>query len=105
MVSFRKEILAAFDDQSAQVTAEEYLDRFEDGLTQLLYEDQDQKNRMIDVMYDGRASRETIDEVVRSFTTSQLKAQESMLDLRSNLIELSHEDNWPKLAKALAKFV
>ena len=105
VVAFKQEILDAFEEVSDQDAASKHLDQFEDNLSQLLFEEQHQKDKMIDVMYDGEASRADIEEVVKNFAEFQSNAQQSMLDLRSNLVDLSDEGNWPKLAKALAKFI
>lgn len=98
------DILAAFDDPQAKKKASEDLDMFGEALVNLLVEYQNYPSAVIESIKNGNATREEIAEVVYELESFRGNLHDSYLEMRKELVELSTEDNWPKLAKALAKF-
>ncbi len=74
-------------------------------MTNVLFEYQDYPNKLIEVMYNGDASKEDITAIMKILEDYQGKAQNAFLDLHSKLSKLSTENNWSKIAKALNKFI
>lgn len=104
LTAIAEEIEAAFADPAKRKKANEDLEKFEESLTEYLVEFQEYPSRAIEVMRDGRASREEIAEVVESLEDYRGQVHGSFLTLRKDLVVLSTEEEWPKIAKALGKF-
>ena len=99
------EVEAAFSDPGKREQATKYLLEFENNIVELLttannFNYKDQK-----ALHSRDASREEILEVVEKLEDFRAKTHQSYLSLRQNLVKLSSDDDWPKLAKALNKFV
>ena len=99
------EIEAAFDNSEKRELAKKDLLAFEDDMANLLVENQSYTSTVVEVMKDQQVSQEEIEEVTNLQEKIRAEAHASFLELRKNLVEISTEDNWPKLAKALGKFI
>ena len=99
------EIEAAFDNSEKRELAKKDLLAFEDDMANLLVENQSYTSTVVEVMKDQQVSQEEIEEVTNLQEKIREEAHASFLELRKNLVEISTEDNWPKLAKALGKFI
>lgn len=105
LVAIGDEIEAAFTDPDKRAQATQYLLKFEDDLTSLLVASQEYPERAKDLIRNSNATREQIEELVVADEEFRSVVHKSFLELRKNLRTLTTEDNWPKLAKALGKFI
>ncbi len=99
------EIEAAFDNQEIRSLANKDLLAFEDAMAQVLVENQNYLTGVVEIMGDQNATREQIEGIGIQQEKIRAEAHASFLELRKNLVNLSSEDHWPKLAKALGKFI
>ena len=101
----RQDIGASFEDSTKIKKAQAALDRFEDALAELLYEQQDHANQVVDIMYGKNATREQVGEITNTLEELTRSASKALLVLRSELIRISDDDTWPSLAKGLGDFM
>lgn len=98
------EIEAAFDDPAKRKQATADLLTFEESLSVVLEESQSYNYRDQEALKNKEATREELEAILDNLSQVRAASEEAYLILRTDLIELSTEDNWPKLAKALGKF-
>ena len=99
------EIEAAFTDPEKLKEVKIDMEQFEDDLADLIFTMQEESLNMVEVMRDRNASRDDITEAVMMQEDERAVVHASFLKFRKELVELSTEDNWPKIAKALNKFL
>ena len=104
IAAVRKDIEAVFTDPAKKGQVEQSFLRFEDDLTNLLVESQSITYKDLEILRDRQASSEDLQAVADHLEELTARVHASYLDLRQDLISLSSEDTWPKLAKALGKF-
>ena len=103
--SIGDEIEAVFSDPVEREQATQYLLQFEDDIIVFLTSSSKFTYRDQEALQDRSASKEEIAGVIQKLEDYRANVHHSFLELRKNLVELSNEKNWPKLAKALNKFV
>jgi len=103
LLAIRDEIETAFSDPDKVDKVKKSLLDFEEDLINLMDKSQEDPINVLEVMRNRNASREDISNVVVLQEDYRAKAHSSFLDMRMDLVELSTEDNWPKIAKALNK--
>ena len=99
------EIEAAFTDPEKLKEVKIDMEQFEDDLADLIFTMQEESLNMVEVMRDRNASRDDITKAVMMQEDHRAVVHASFLKLRKELVELSTKDNWPKIAKALNKFL
>lgn len=99
------EIEASFTDPEKLEQVDSDLAAFEDAIADLIVESQNYIPRVVEVFKDQNATKEQIEKMTDLQEQIRAEAHASFLELRKSLVELSTEDNWPKLAKALGKFI
>ncbi len=104
-LAIENEIQAAFSDPEKIEEVKKDLNKFEDDLTNLLFVIQEEPANLIEVMRTRSASREVLTEVITKQEDYRSKVHASYLVLREELVQLSTEDNWSKIAKALNKLI
>jgi hypothetical protein len=71
----------------------------------MLVKNQDYLPDLIEVMEDQGATKAELTAIANQEEQIRAEGRESFLTLRKNLVDLSNENAWPKLAKALGKFI
>jgi len=99
------EIEAAFTDPQKVAEVREDLDRFEEDLANLLFVLQEEPAALMEVIRNQDATHEELSDIFQRQEDYLIKMQTSYLSLRSELQQLSTEDQWPKIAKALNKLI
>ena len=105
IAAIESEIEAVFTDPEKLKKVRNDLEVFEDAMADLIVENQSYTSTVVEVMNDQQASQEEIEAVISLQEQIRAGAHDAFLELRKNLVEISTEDNWPKLAKALGKFI
>jgi len=105
LMAIGEDIESAFKDSAERKEAKASLDRFEEDLSTLLVTSQDYPEKVIESLKNGEATREELILLVEELEEIHRQVNTSFLALRGDLRKLSTEENWPKLAKALAKFI
>jgi len=104
-LAIESEIQAAFSDPEKIEEVKIDLDKFEDDLTNLLFETQEGPVQVVEIMRNRNATKDQLTEVIMKQEDYRAKAHASFLELRTNLVEISTDDNWSKIAKALNKLI
>jgi organic radical activating enzyme len=104
-LAIESEIQAAFSDPEKIEEVKKDLDKFEDDLANLLFVIQEEPANLIEVMRKRSATRDELTEVVIKQEDYRSEVHASYLVLRQELVQLSTEDNWSKIAKALNKLI
>lgn len=105
LTAIADEIEAAFEDPEAIEEVKQDIETFEDSMADLLVGGQGYLDQLVEVMENQDATREELQALVDREEEIRVGAHNSFLTLRSNLIELSNESHWPKLAKPLNKLI
>jgi len=105
LLAIESEIQAAFSDPEKIEEVKKDLDQFEADLANLLFEVQEEPLNVVEVMRNRSATRDEITEVIIRQENYRSRVHSSFLVLRKELTQLSTEDNWSKIAKALDKFI
>ena len=105
LMAIESEIQAAFSDPEKIEEVKIDLDKFEDDLTNLLFETQEGPTNVVEIMRNRNATKDQLTEVIMKQEDYRAKAHASFLELRTNLVEISTDDNWSKIAKALNKLI
>ncbi len=105
LMAIGDEIEAAFTDSAKREEATKYLLQFEENIAELLAGSQELNYKDQEVLRNREASSEEIARVIQKLENFRTNVHQSYLDLRKKLVELSTEENWPALAKALGKFI
>ena len=71
----------------------------------MLVRNQDYLPDLIEVMEDQGATKAELIAIANQEEQIRAAGRESFLTLRKNLVDLSNENDWPKLARALGKFI
>ena len=101
--SIADEIESVFSDEKTREKAAEYLKDFENDLTNQLLNIQNFTYEDQEVLRDHNASEDELNSVTQNLENYRNEVHSSYLNLREKLVELSTEENWPKLSKALGK--
>ncbi len=104
-MALRSEVEAAFIDPEKIAEADKDLTQFEDDLSALLFEAQEGPAQVVEIMRNRNATKDQLAEVIMKQEDYRAKAHASFLELRTNLVEISTDDNWPKIAKSLNKLI
>lgn len=104
-LAIENEIQAAFSDPEKIEEVKKDLEKFEDDLANLLFVVQEEPTNLIEVMRKKSSSRDELIEVIIKQEDYRSKVHASYLVLREELVQLSTEDNWSKVAKALNKLI
>jgi len=99
------EIEAAFSVPAHREEATKYLIQFEEDIIDLLVGSQNHTYKDQEILRNRLSTEEEIDEIIQQLENFRSNVHYSFLELRKDLVELSTEDNWPKLAKALGKLI
>jgi len=105
IAAIASEIQSAFSDPAKIESADEYFLAFEDAMAEMLVKNQDYLPDLIEVMEDQGATKAELTAIANQEEQIRAAGRESFLTLRKNLVDLSNENDWPKLAKALGKFI
>ncbi len=105
LMALRSEVEAAFTDPEKMAEADRDLTQFEDDLSALLFENQEGPAQVVEIVRNRNATKDQLTEVIMKQEDYRAKAHASFLELRTNLVEISTEDNWSKIAKALNKLI
>jgi len=105
LAAIASEIQSAFSDPAKIKSADEYFLAFEDAMAEMLVRNQDYLPDLIEVMEDQGATKAELTAIANQEEQIRAAGRESFLTLRKNLVDLSNENDWPKLAKALGKFI
>ncbi len=104
-LAIESEIQAAFSDPEKIEEVKKDLEIFEDDLANLLFVIQEEPANLIEVMRKRSATRDALTEVIIKQEDYRSKVHASFLVLREELVQLSTDDNWSKIAKALNKLI
>lgn len=104
-LAIESEIQAAFSDPNKIEEVNKDLNEFEDDLTNLLFETQEGHAQIVEIMRNRNATKDQLTEVIMRQEDYRTKVHASFLELRTNLVEISTDDNWSKIAKALNKLI
>jgi malate synthase len=104
-IKFADDISASLPDKNKKSECLAALEIFEDETAGLLYENQDQANRVIDIMYSKNAGRDEIASIAKGVEYYKITSGISLITLRSALIASGDDKTWPKLSKSIADFV
>lgn len=99
------EIEAAFTDPEKVEEVRRDLDQFEEDLSNLMFAMQEEPAELMKVIRNQNATYEELTEIIEKLDNYLIQMQASFLTLRSELQELSSEDQWRKIAKALNKLI
>jgi len=105
LMALRSEVEAAFTDPEKMAEADRDLTQFEDDLSALLFETQEGPAQVVEIMRNRNATKDQLTEVIMKQEDYRAKAHASFLELRTNLVEISTDDNWSKIAKSLNKLI
>ena len=105
LAAIASEIENAFTDPAKIESAKQFLLAFEDAMARLLVENQDYLSSLVEVMEDQNATKDELTSIVNHQEKIRAGAHESFLAFRKNLVELSSEEDWPKLSKTLGKLI
>ena len=104
-LDIEREIQDAFSDPEEIEEVKKDLDQFEADLANLLFVVQEEPVNVVEVMRNRSATRDEITQVIIKQEDYRSKVHASFLVLRGELAQLSTEDNWSKIAKALNKLI
>lgn len=104
-LAIENEIQAAFSDPDKIEEVKKDLEKFEDDLASLLFAVQEEHTNVIEVMRKKSSTRDELREVIMKQEDYRSKVHASYLILREELVQLSTEDNWSNVAKALNKLI
>ncbi len=104
-MAIESEIKAAFSVPKNIEEVQKDLIQFEDDLTDLIFETQEGPAQVVEIMRNRSATKDQLTEVIMKQEEYRAKAHASFLKLRTNLVEVSTDDNWSKIAKALNKLI
>jgi hypothetical protein len=99
-----KQLEKYFSDPSQLEKARNALQDYENDLVSWIMDFQSFTYRDVEILQRQDASRQQLEDEVDQLNGYREKMDNSFLNFRNELVELSTEENWPGIAKALAKF-
>ena len=100
----RKQLEKSFSDPSQLEKARNAQQDYENDLVNWIMDFQSFTYRDVEIFQRQDASRQELENEVDKLNGYREKIDNSFLGFRTELVELSTEENWPGIAKALAKF-
>lgn len=101
----KNNVIAVFDDKDKQKNATAYFNDFENSITAHVYANQTYTKKMLYLAKNQHPTKEEINELVAMQELFRSDLGFSFIEMRTNLIKISTEKQWKKIANNINNFI